>query len=158
MRPTLALLAASLVLAACATSGSGETGPKGVERFAGDPRLGEEVERICFASNIDSFSDTTRDTVTVREGRNHYLIEVYNSCFALDDTLTIALDSTGGCLSRGDHLIVSDSILGPGPRGGGPFSTQRCTVKSIYKWDPKAKDEADEKAPEEDSAEAPAES
>lgn len=158
MRPTLALIAASLALAACTTSGSGDAKPSGIERFAGDPRLGEEVDRICFASNIDSFGETTRNTVVMREGRDHYLIEVYNSCFALDDTMTIALDSIGGCLSRGDHLIVSDSILGPGTRGSSAFSTQRCTVKSIYKWDPKAEDKADEETPDEESAEAPAES
>jgi len=144
MRPSIALFAAGLVLAACTTSGGEEASPTGAERFAGDPRLGEEVDRICFASNIDSFGDTTRDTFTVREGRDYYLIDVYNSCFALDDAMSIVIDATGSCLTRGDHVIVSDSITGPGTRrGGSPFGTQSCTVQSMYKWDPKAKADAD---------------
>ena len=159
MRPSLAFIAAGLVLAACTTSDAEDASPTGAEQFADDPRLGEEVDRICFASNIDSFGDTTRDTFTVREGRDYYLIDVYSSCFALDDAMSIVIDSTGSCLTRGDHVIVSDSIMGPGSRrSSSPFGTQRCTVQSMYKWDPKARADAEDDTAGEDSGEPAEES
>lgn len=145
MRPVFLSLAAPFLLAACATSDVHEETPRGIARFADDPRLGEEVDRICFASSIDSFGDTTRDTFTVREGRDYYLIEILGSCPPLDSAMRIGLDATGSCLSRHDAVIVSESISDFGDTS--PFSTQRCLVKSIHKWDPKA--EAEE-SPEDD--------
>ena len=53
-----------LVLASCATialgacaSAPGEPTKKGIEKYAGDPRLGEETNKICFTSSIDGFSE-----------------------------------------------------------------------------------------------------
>jgi Family of unknown function (DUF6491) len=139
MRLFILSLAAPALLTACATSGEHEDRPKGVAKYADDPRLGEEVDRICFASTIDGFGNTTRDTFTVREGRDHYLIEVMGSCAPLDGAMRIGLDATGSCLGRHDAVIVSDSIADFGDPA--PFSTQRCLVKSLHKWDPKAKAE-----------------
>ncbi|RAN34290.1 DUF6491 family protein [Hyphomonas pacifica] len=150
MRTLLYILAAPILLAACASTPAGEETPRGVAKYADDPRLGEEVDRICFASSIDSFGNNTRDTLTVREGRDHYLIEVMGVCTNLDDAMRIGLDSTGSCLRDMDAIIVSTQIMGG--RDGSPFDTQRCTVKSIHKWNPDA-----EKADVEESSSAPQE-
>ena len=137
----ISILLASCLLAAC-TSKSSEPELTGAAQFADNPALGEEVDRICFASSIDGFSSTTRDTIIVREGRDSYLVEVFNGCFQLKDVQRLGIDATGGCLGRGDFLVVSDSFFAdtqPGP--------ERCRVQAIYKWDPKAeKDRPDGEA------------
>ena len=137
MRLSLPLATMMLALAACASPAGSTPDARGVAKFKDDPRLGEKVDKICFASNIDSFGDTTRDTFTVREGRDHYLIQIFGSCTPLDHAMTIAMAARTGCLRKGDHVIVSDSLTGTGKTT--PFSTERCLVDEIYKWDPKAK-------------------
>ncbi len=131
------LLLASAVLAACTSHPAGDPKPKGVAQFAGDPRLGEEVKKVCFASTISGFHDATDDTVVISKGRDDYLIEVYGNCFNLDQAQQLAVDSTTGCLSKGDHIITSDSVAGFHDDTG--FGVQRCMIKSIHKWDSKAK-------------------
>ena len=132
----LALLAVSSVLiAACATQAPADTKPKGVAQFAGDARLGEEVNNVCFASTIDGFHDATDDTVVLSKGRDDYLIETFGGCFNLDQAQRLGVDSTTGCLGKRDHIITSDSISGHSDTG---FGVQRCTIKAIYKWDAKA--------------------
>ena len=147
----ISLLLASAVLAACTSQPAGEAKPKGVAQFADDPRLGEEVKKVCFASTISGFHDATDDTVVISKGREDYLIEVYGNCFNLDQAQQIAVDSTTNCLSKGDHLITSDSISGFHDDTG--FGVQRCMIKSIYKWDSKAEapeaEAADNAGPEE---------
>ena len=147
MRLSLPLAAAMLALAGCASTTDSEPGPIGIAKYADDPRLGEETNRICFASSIDSFSDNTRDTVVVREGRDHYLIEVFGTCLPLQNAITMRVAATTSCLTKGDSLIVSDSLSAGRNE---PFSTARCRVKSIHKWDPKA--EKAEEAPDADQA------
>jgi len=126
---TLGVLAA-LALSACA-SGPSEPRVRGIAQFEGDPRLGEEVNDVCFAASIDGFSMNTRDTVLLHEGRDRFLIEVSPGCRDLDFAEAIALDTTLACLSRGDSIIVSS------PSDGG-FGPQRCMIREIRKWDPKA--------------------
>ncbi|WP_299949673.1 DUF6491 family protein [Hyphomonas sp. BRH_c22] len=134
----LALLAAaSVLLTACASQAPADAKPKGVAQFAGDPRLGEEVRNVCFTSTISGFHDATDDTVVISKGRDDYLVEVYGNCFNLDQAQQIAVDSTTNCLGKGDHLITSDSISGFHDDTG--FGVQRCMIKSVHKWDSKAK-------------------
>ena len=52
MRLFLLSLTAPMLLAACSTTENMADRPKGVERYADDPRLGAPVDRICFASTI----------------------------------------------------------------------------------------------------------
>ncbi len=151
MRVLLPALILPVLLAGCATSGDKQPEPKGIEKFADDPRLGDEVKRLCFASSIDSFGNNDGNTFTVREGMDHYLIEVYGSCFNLDHAERIAIDATGSCLTKGDAIIVSDSISSFDR--GTPGSTQRCVVKSMHAWDPQAEAASDAEA----EAETPAE-
>lgn len=123
-----------LAVTACASTAPANDGPP--EGFAKDVRLGEEVDRICFASNIDSFEQTDRRTVVVEEGNDHYLIEVFGSCHNLRVAQSLAIDTTGSCLRRGDALLVSDSAFGFNKRDA--HTTSRCTISRIYDWDPKA--------------------
>ena len=131
------LAAASVLLTACASQAPADAKPKGVAQFAGDPRLGEEVRNVCFTSTISGFHDATDDTVVISKGRDDYLVEVYGNCFNLDQAQQIAVESTTNCLGKGDHLITSDSMSGFHDDTG--FGVQRCMIKSVHKWDSKAK-------------------
>ncbi|MEZ5998371.1 MAG: DUF6491 family protein [Hyphomonas sp.] len=150
MRLHLTLAAAGFVLAGCTSTPAADGGKtanaRGAEKFADDPRLGEEVKQICFASAIDSFGETTRDTIVVREGRDHYLVEVFPGCTNMDVAQSISVDAATGCLTKGDHIVVADSVM-PSPHDRDPFAVQRCMVNKIYKWDPKAKDAPKEETP-----------
>lgn len=133
------------LLSACATAANGpskEEQPRGIERFADDPRLGEEVSRMCFVSSIDSFSDNTDDTVVLEVSPNkRYLVEVSGGCSVLDSAQSIAVDAHSSCATKGDYLIVSDSAFGLSNSSG--FGPDRCLIKSIHEWNEDAGKEAD---------------
>jgi hypothetical protein len=131
----IALALSTALLAACTSHAPTQPKAKGVAQFAGDARLGEEVNKVCFASTIDGFHDATDDTVVLSKGRDDYLIETFGGCFNLDQAQRLGVDSTTGCLGKGDHIITSDSISGHSDTG---FGVQRCTIKAMYKWDAKA--------------------
>ncbi len=131
MNRVVLVLAGALMTAACASGLSGEPRARGIAQFEGDPRLGEQVRSICFSGFIDSFSRTTRDTVVLRKGRDHYLVETFGSCPDLDFAQQIATRSIGSCLGPGDSLFVVDTA---GPR----FGSRRCSIKSIHEWDERA--------------------
>lgn len=137
------ILAASalLALAGCATD---DAATQTAEADTVDPRRGEQIDRLCFAHNIDGFGETTRNSVVVSEGLDQYLVETFPGCFDLDDAQSLAIDSTLSCLTRGDRITGFDSVFGPdniGPR------SYACTVKAIYEWDSDA-----EAAPETEEA------
>ena len=133
----LAPAALIALTAACATPTEAESRQRGVVQFDGDPRLGEEVRRVCFASSIDSFSNPTRETVIIDlSPTRSYLVETFGSCFDLDNAQSIGLAARTGCLSKGDTLIASDSAFGL--RNSSGFGPSRCVVKALYDWDPKA--------------------
>jgi hypothetical protein len=134
LRAILTVCALAAALAACAT---GDTEPrvKGAAQFADDPRLGEATNSVCFASRLNGFSDTTRDTAVLDFGRKHYLVEVFGACTKLRRAMAIGVDNNSGCMTRGDHLVVSDTVFVDSDSGLGP---QRCAIKAIYDWDPKA--------------------
>lgn len=138
---------------ACATA----TSPEAVEAreqakadavFAGDPRRGEEIDRLCFASQIDSFGETTKRAVVVREGRDYFLVETFPGCFDLDWAQSLAFDSMTSCLSRGDRVFAFDNVFARSDIVG---HQQSCRIKSIYKWDRDAEaveDDTDEEETE----------
>ena len=105
--------------------------------FADDPRRGDEVKKLCFASQIDSFGETTKRAVVVREGGDHYLIETFSGCFDLDWAQSLAIDSATSCLSRGDRILAFDSAF---VRKDDIGLQQSCRVKTIYEWDRDAED------------------
>jgi len=129
-----------ITLAACATETSAEFEAQRAERnaaekFEGDPRRGEEVNKLCFASRIDGFTNSTNRAVVLREGNQEYLVTTRTRCPDLDDAMSLAVDSFSSCLSRGDKLIGADSVFG-GNFGGSPSIA--CTVDKIYLWNSKA--------------------
>ena len=73
----IAFAAMLFVVSACATATTPEQleareQAKAEQVFADDPRRGEQVKRLCFASQIDGFGETTKRAVVVREGRHQY--------------------------------------------------------------------------------------
>lgn len=138
----LALLLPALLLTACASAPDAEPRIRGAEQFADDPRLGEPVNKICFASRIDSFGETTRDTVVVEEGRDHYLLVTHGTCFNLRNAQRLGIKASDAtCLRTGDRITVSDSLFNTMRNS---LDTSTCTIREIYEWDPKATAAPDE--------------
>lgn len=155
MSHRIALTALLLVVSACATELTPEQleareQAKAEQVFADDPRRGEQVKNLCFASQIDSFGQTTKRAVVVREGRDHYLIETFPGCFDLDFAQGLAIDSFSNCLSKGDRIFAFDSPFGNRRHAGGQ---QSCLVKAIYEWDEDAGKDEDGAEEETDSEE-----
>ncbi|TGY89941.1 hypothetical protein E5163_02035 [Marinicauda algicola] len=138
MTPKLTIFlagAAAVLAAACTTAVDGE--PKGAAAFADDPRLGEPVDRLCFARQIHGFGQTTDRTIVVEASVNeHYLIETAGYCPDLDWAQSISFDAFSSCLSRGDSLIPYTSIFGPDHSDLRP--PRECLIREIYAWDPEA--------------------
>jgi len=138
-----ASLAAAALLGLAACAGGPATGPDqdAAARQAAetDPRRGESVDRVCFVSSINGFTETTRSSVVIEARVNdYYQIETFGNCFDLDDALTIGFDTFGAsnCLTRGDAIIASDSAFGL--YDGFGIAPQRCTIREIYAWTPEA--------------------
>ncbi|MEK7265203.1 MAG: DUF6491 family protein [Pseudomonadota bacterium] len=135
----LTLLAGLSVSAAAAESGKA------------DPRLGEQVDRICFGRNINNFKtiEGEDDAILLEKGVNDwYKATLIGACnySQLKWAQAVAIDQrpAGGCVTPGDYLIFSRSAFGD-------FSfpnTTRCAISEIYRWNPDAaadaaKDRAD---------------
>lgn len=114
-----------------------------------DPRLGEQVDRICFARTIDNFEviEGEDDAVLLEAGVNDwYKATLIGACNyrQLKWAQGVALDSRpgGGCVTPGDQLIFSRSAFGD-------FSfpnTTRCVIDDIYRWNPDAEKATDKAA------------
>ena len=157
----IAFAAMLFTVAACATATTPEAleaqqqareEARAAQVFANDPRRGEEVKKVCFASQIDSFGETTDRAVVIREGRDYYLVETFGGCFDLDFAQSLAIDSFSSCLSKGDRIFAFDNVFGRKDHSG---FRQSCRVKTIYEWDRDAK-ESDEETETEESADSEA--
>jgi hypothetical protein len=111
-----------------------------------DPRIGEEVNSICFASTINGWRSIKGedDAVLLERGVNDwYKVSLSGACDErlFRSAIAIGLESRpgGGCVSRGDVIIVEDT----------PGFTRRCMITRMYKWD--------EEAAKEDEAESESE-
>lgn len=124
----VASLAAFPLLAACSSAPSEAQ----QERTAMvEARKGEQVNNVCFAGQIDSFSTISDRAVVVRTGvRDRYLLETA-SCFGLGDALSLQIENRGGCLSRGDNIVAYDSAFG---NDGTGLKPSRCLITAIYEW------------------------
>ncbi len=139
MRSGLAIFAAAAALAAIVTPSLAEK-----EKNNGpDPRIGAKVDRICFPRNINGWKSVKGEdnVVLLEKGVNDwYRVEVSGACpeRVFRFAQVIGLDSRpgGGCLRRGDVIIVEDS---------GGFS-QRCHIRRIYEWDENAPAPSEEEA------------
>lgn len=128
-------------LAACATSAD-DGKPKGIAALKGDPRLGEEVSKICFNRSIDGFSENTDRTVVLTKGvSDDHIVEVSGGCRDLKFAQSIAIDSTLSCVTRSDYLLVSTSAFSLDDGTG--IGPDRCYINKMYKWDKKAKAESE---------------
>lgn len=134
LRPITIFLLLIPLLLSCTTIA--DEGPKGIAAFADDPRLGEQVNKICFRRNIDGFSNATKNTVVLSAGINDdYIVEVFGSCRNLRHAQSIAIDSNLSCVDRNDVLIVSESVF---PKNDQAFDLERCSIQKIYKWNKRA--------------------
>lgn len=102
---------------------------------APDPRLGPEVNNICFARNINGWKEIKGDdrAVLLETGVNNwYRVELAGSCryrdFRFAQSIGIESRPGGGCVTRGDVILVN---------GGGGF-VNRCFITKINEWDDKA--------------------
>lgn len=110
---------------------------------SGDPRVGEEVSRICFGRDINNFEtiEGEDDAVLLEKSVNEwYKVTLIGACSyrQLKWAMAVAFDDRTGCVTRGDALIFTQSVMGD-------FSfqdTTRCIVDDIYRWDPKANAES----------------
>lgn len=119
------------------------------EEDGADPRIGEEVNRICFGANINGWRaiDDTDNAVLLQRGVNDwYYVELLGACDhrVLRFAQQIGIDSRpgAGCITRGDTIIVRDT----------PGIPRRCSVLDMYKWDD------DAEAPDEDAEDEESES
>ena len=135
---------AALAAAACATPASEQSG-QAKPSIYDDPRLGPEVSRICFQRNINGWRtiDGDDDGIILERGvRDDYRVEYTGGCSSSDfrfaQTIGIAGQPAGGCLTKGDRLLVE---------GAGNF-VNRCLITQINEWNDDATedDEADDGA------------
>jgi hypothetical protein len=136
-----ALAAAAAAIAAFGVFGTARSEEKAGGNEADDPRLGEEVDQICFSRNISSFRtiDDEDDAVLLERGVNDwYKTNLAGACNynQLRFAQSVAIDQRprGGCIRRGDALIFSDSAFGD---FSFPNAT-RCIIVEIHRWNPKA--------------------
>lgn len=153
MKKFLSLIAAAGFAGAVGMSAAFAEHHEGDEAKAADPRRGEEVDRICFAQNINGWRSVKGedDVVLLERGVNDwYRVELNGGCreSIFRSAITIGIDSRpagASCVSRGDVIVVKDS----------PGFTRRCMISRMYKWDEDAAEEMegveDADAPEGDS-------
>ncbi|WDI30483.1 DUF6491 family protein [Hyphococcus flavus] len=132
MKTVLSLLAAASLggLSMTAASLAGEKG-KGAETDGPDYRIGEKVNRICFQRGINGWKTVkgVDNAVLLERGVNNwYYVELLGACRenTFRSALAIGIDSRpgGGCVTRGDTIIVED----------GPGFNRRCSITGIYEW------------------------
>lgn len=97
-----------------------------------DPRLGAEVDSICFAGTINGWRTVEGDdeAVILTKGvSDDFRVAVSGPCSASDFRFaqTIGIESRpgGGCVTRGDVLLVESA---------GDF-VNRCFITRINRWD-----------------------
>jgi hypothetical protein len=141
MKKIIAASAVAFGLAALGSAGAQASGP--------DPRVGAEVNRICFARNINDWREIKGEdrAVLLRAStRRWYKVELAGACFARDFAMAtrIALDTrpAGGCVGPGDAIVIDH----PGALAN------RCMITRIFEWNPRATaPETEETGGEDDS-------
>lgn len=116
-----------------------------------DPRVGDNVDRICFGRNINNFTaiDGEDDAVLLEKGVNDwYKATLTGACNYRElkwaQAVAIEQHPAGGCITPGDYLIFSQSAFGDFRFPNAP----RCAISKIYKWDPDAKPAAANNEPD----------
>jgi hypothetical protein len=108
-----------------------------------NPRQGEEVRQICFASSINGWRevDGERSSVILTKGvSEEYKLDLSGICDLTYAFNSIATRTRGSsCLTRGDDIIFNDGLSG----------INRCMIKKIYTWNPVEEAEAGTNEPKE---------
>ena len=108
-----------------------------------NPRQGEEVRQICFASSINGWRevDGERSSVILTKGvSEEYKLDLSGICDLTYAFNSIATRTRGSsCLTRGDDIIFNDGLSG----------INRCMIKKIYTWNPVEEAEAGSNEPKE---------
>ena len=108
-----------------------------------NPRQGEEVRQICFASSINGWRevDGERSSVILTKGvSEEYKLDLSGICDLTYAFNSIATRTHGSsCLTRGDDIIFNDGLSG----------INRCMIKKIYTWNPVEEAEAGTNEPKE---------
>ena len=108
-----------------------------------NPRQGEEIKQICFASSINGWRevDGERSSVILTKGvSEEYKLDLSGICDLTYAFNSIATRTRGSsCLTRGDDIIFNDGLSG----------VNRCMIKKIYTWNPAEEAEADTVEPRE---------
>jgi hypothetical protein len=125
------LFMVSALLTGCATSQD----DKAKIPLDSDPRVGEEVQQVCFTRDLDGWQsvDNDRKAVILRMNNGEtFKLKLIGGCDPRSADLNLAVKtSTGsGCFSPGDKVKTDGDLS----RGDGPG----CKVTSIHKWDAKA--------------------
>jgi hypothetical protein len=108
-----------------------------------DPRIGDEVRRVCFTSSVRSWKDVDNDRrglILVMNNRDEYKLKLSPGCDPQWAMSNIAIFSrNGSCLARGDRIKTDADMsrFAPG-----------CTVTAINEWDPDAVKKAEQQAAE----------
>ncbi len=136
LRLSTVIIALALLSCTSTPTDSSERPTSGIAALKKDARLGEEVGRICFAGQIDGFRTFSKDMVIVESGlRKEFIVETVGGCQNLRQAQAIGLPSGLSCLSDMDKILVYDSAFGTQTT---PFSTERCSIRSIHRWNEKA--------------------
>ncbi len=135
--PSLMLIA----LIGCAATHPGaptadETAVSAPQSLAEDPRVGEEMDRICFTNGISGFSDYNgpEDALILRRGPGReYLVTLFPGCITVDRAQRVAFVDrfSGSCLMRGDEILVSAELF----RAGSSLDNDVCRISEVYAYD-----------------------
>ena len=130
-----AIIAAALVLGACATGDANTEGEAGAG-FSEDPRLGERADTVCFAGRLSGFYAEGERALVLRRTRDDVYLVQTGYCPSLRRVEAVALPQSSRCVSRGDELFVSDTRFVE--REDMSDRAQRCRILSIHHWTPEA--------------------
>jgi hypothetical protein len=140
MKSALALIGAATLATACQTAGDRAQVSAELEREIA-ARQGEEVDRVCFAGNINGWRPLGRDAVLIRQSvRDWYKLDLIGTCEPEWAFNTIAIESRpsgASCLTPGDALTTDDRTV-----------AGRCFIDAIHVWNEDAPVETGEAASE----------
>lgn len=149
----LAIAGAVTLLGGCATTDEESTSSKQafLDELQQDPRVGEEVDSICFTGNIDGFGETTDRSVVVSVSPTRdYVITTFTRCQDLDHAMSMAFNDFGACLRKGDKIIPFTSTFGPSSMDTPNLG---CVIDKIYEWDKDAEPADEEEGGESEEPE-----
>jgi hypothetical protein len=103
-----------------------------------DPRQGEPVKKICFASAINGWREIAgeRHAVIVSKGvKEEYKLELFGVCDVSQAINSLGVSTRGSsCLTRGDDIVIKSTFSG----------STKCSIKQIYTWNENADDTQDQ--------------